>query len=94
MRRIKQTFLKQKITEDNWDDYKRVIESITKWCMEDQVYEYPGFIDYIKELKELIISSVSIQTHELFIYLYMYIYIYIYSSHPNVPSYLLQLLIS
>ncbi|CAO3703484.1 unnamed protein product [Rhizopus stolonifer] len=59
MRRIKQTFLKQKITEDNWDDYKRAIESINKWCMEDHVYEYPGFIDSIKELKEPIISSLT-----------------------------------
>jgi hypothetical protein len=46
------------MTDENWDDFNKAIENINTWCMEDRVYEYQGFIDYIKELKEIIIASV------------------------------------
>jgi|JXWR01.1.fsa_nt_gb hypothetical protein len=58
MKRIKRVLLKKKMTDENWDDFNKAIENINTWCMEDRVYEYQGFIDYIKELKEIIIASV------------------------------------
>lgn len=58
MKRIKRVLLKKKMTDENWDDFNKAIENINRWCMEDRVYEYQGFIDYIKELKEIIIASV------------------------------------
>ncbi|KAG1454721.1 hypothetical protein G6F46_006321 [Rhizopus delemar] len=59
MKRIKRVLLKKKMTDENWDDFNKAIENINTWCMEDRVYEYQGFIDYIKELKEIIIASLT-----------------------------------
>ncbi|CEG73739.1 hypothetical protein RMATCC62417_09062 [Rhizopus microsporus] len=59
MKRIKKTLLKTKMTEENWDLFNKAMKNIATWCTEYKIHEYIGFIDHIKELKELIVTCLT-----------------------------------